>query len=346
MISPYPIHLHRYLKKKKNQFPSNLGKLFYMSFEDALWDILKKKKVKKGSVILLPEFWCGDVQNNIVSHGYKYVHYHTTDDFKVNVSEIITKLKKIKPSVLLIFHPFGITNNLIQDTSWLKNLSQKTILIEDCVHRLVDPSDIRLLTKNHLVMDSLRKAIPLQGSNVYGNREFFDFRPDLINGSFFYSVGVVFLWAVMQIFLNLGMVKAGHKIMQIGYDLIGDSTDGAGGWSVFDYFQQFVDYDKVKEVKTMQIKFYEKELGRFQKRLYAPHDRALMKSYPMVFPKKKGERLMEYLKIYGLMTKFELDDSAWSSRMKVIGLPVGLHLKTNDIRYIINIVKKGLLFTD
>lgn len=334
--------MFKYLKTEKNVFPSDLKRLFYMSFEDALWDMLKKKKVKKGSIILLPEFWCGDVQNNIISHGYKYVHYHVTDDFKVNDREIISKLKDLKPAVVLVFHPFGITNSLLKDISWLKYLPKESILLEDCVHRLVDPKSIRLITKNHIVMDSLRKAIPLQGGNIYGNPEFLNFKQDIINSSFFYSIGVVLFWALMQLFLNLGMVRVGQKMMKIGYDLIGDSREGAGGWTIFDYFQDYIDYEKVEKVKVMQIALYEKELGRFQKRFYDRKDRGLMKSFPVVLPLGKGEKFLEYLRKHGLMTRFELDDSAWSSRKKVIGLPVGLHLRTPDIRYIANVVKRGL----
>lgn len=341
MISPHPINLYKYLKSEKNILPRNLGHLFYMSFEDALWDILKKKRIKKGSVILLPEYWCGDVQNNITSHGYKYVHYHVTDDFKVNVREIISKIKKINPAVVLVFHPFGITNDLMKDTSWIKYLPEKTILIEDCVHRLVDPKEIKLVTKNHLVMDSLRKVIPLQGSNVYGQKEFLDFKPDAINSSFFYSLGVVFLWGLMQFFLNIRLIKMGERLMKIGYDLIGDSQEGAGGWAMFDYFQKYINYDKVRRIKTMQALFYEKELKKYQKRLYLPSDRGLMKSFPIILPLEKGESLLKYLRKHGLMTKFELDDSAWSEKQKVIGLPMGVHLKKKNIVWITNVIKKG-----
>jgi hypothetical protein len=312
-----------------------------MSFEDALWDILKKKRMKKGSVILLPEYWCGDVQNNITSHGYKYVHYHVTDDFKVNVREIISKIRKINPAVVLVFHPFGITTSLMNDTTWVKYLPENTILIEDCVHRLVDPKDIKIVTKNHLIMDSLRKVIPLQGSNVYGNKEFLDFKPDIINASFFYSLGVVVLWALMQFFLNIGLIKLGERIMKIGYDLIGDSIEGAGGWYIFDYFQKYIDYEKVKKIKTMQVLVYEKELKKYQRRLYSPSDRGQLKSYPMTLSSERGERILKYLRSHGLMTKFELDDSAWSAKQKVIGLPLGVHLKKKDITWIVNIIKKG-----
>jgi hypothetical protein len=342
MISPNPVNLYKYLRLRINKIPNNIGRLFYMSYEDGLWDILRKKDVKKGSKILVPEFWCGDVEVNIKAHGYKVVHYPISTSLKVNVREFKSILKKIKPEVVIVFHPFGITSNLSEDTSWVKLLGDNTILIEDCVHRIVDPEKIVFLTGKHLVIDSLRKVIPLQGSVVYGKKEFLDFRPDLINGAWWYSVKVVFYWIMMQLCLSIGKVDNALVYMDKGYALIGDNWEGAGGWLIFNLLNRFIDFDRIRKIKERQVLYYEKNIPKKYRIAYGSKDRGELKGFPLFLNNWEGKKLLFYLKKNNVMTRFELIDSKWSRNDKAIGLPIGPHLKDKDIEFIGLMVKKNL----
>ena len=58
MISMKPIFLWKYLKLKKNTLPDNIRRLFYLSWEDALWDILEKKNIKKNIKKLTKKTLC------------------------------------------------------------------------------------------------------------------------------------------------------------------------------------------------------------------------------------------------------------------------------------------------
>lgn len=342
MISPNPIKLYKYLGFKLNKVPSGLSRLFYLSFEDVLWDILVRKKVKKGATIMTPEFYCGDVEVNMANHGYKVVHYPVSKYFKINVRKLLPLVQKIKPDVLVIFHAFGITNNFFENDKWLKYLPEKTILVEDSVHKIIEPEKIRIKRKNHIVIDSLRKVIPLQGSVVYGKKTFLNFNTDYANYPWRYSLKVMFLWLIMQFHLNRGGVALAHQYMMRGYDLIGDSQTGAPGLPVFDLAQKMIDYGKVKSRKAEQVLIYEKNLSKFRERFYRVEDRREMISFPLVFTPENGRKFLSHLRRKGILVRYQLDDCRWSRSRKAIGLPLGMHLKNSDIELIAKIALNAL----
>lgn len=342
MISPNPIKLYKYLRLKINRIPLGLSRLFYLSFEDALWDILAKKNIAKGSAILVPEFYCGDVEVNMANHGYKVVHYPVSKYFKINVRKLSAQINKTKPEVLIIFHAFGITNNILEDNDWLKKLPEKTILIEDSVHKIVEPKKVKIRKHNHILIDSLRKVIPLQGSVVYGKENFLNFSTDIINSSWGYSIKVVFLWLLMQFHLNRGRVELAHEYMMTGYDLIGDSKKGAPGIPFFGLIQKMIDYEKVKRRKEEQVLIYEKILNKFQKRFYQAGDRRELISFPLVFEPGAGRKFLGDLRKAGILVKYQLNDCEWSRKRKAIGLPLGMHLENGDIESIAQTAMKSL----
>ena len=101
-MSQKPIQLWKYLKLKRNKLPKNIGRLFYLSWEDALWDILAKKNVKKNSIVLVPEFFCGDVEDNIRAHGYKIAFYPVSSKLITTNKQLAESILRYKPTVLII----------------------------------------------------------------------------------------------------------------------------------------------------------------------------------------------------------------------------------------------------
>lgn len=75
MYSHKPINLYKHLKLQKTKGSSKYARLFYLSWKDALWDLCAKHKLKPGSVVLTPSWYCRDVENNITTHGYQVRHY-------------------------------------------------------------------------------------------------------------------------------------------------------------------------------------------------------------------------------------------------------------------------------
>lgn len=352
MISLKPICLWKYLKFERNKIPKNVGRLFYLSWEDALWDILIKKKIKKGSTVLVPEFFCGDVENNIRNHGYKIAYYPVNSRLTTSPKQLIRTIHKYSPEVLVILHPVGISNQLFRQNYWVKLLKPETILIEDSVHKIVDPDKICFIKQNHFIIDSLRKVVPLQGSVVYAQKNEVDFTEPSPFQALGYAIKANLLWVVMQIFWNLSnwshqsnlsnwfSLKA-NQIMKIGYDLIGDSVLPARGLFVFNSLQQFIDFEKIRQIKRKQVEFYEHKLTNFPKNIfqkisYSESDKGELMAYPLVLPINIADKTLKQIQDRGLLLNFELNDSVWSKKYKIIYLPLGPHLKKRDLEEVIN----------
>ena len=199
MIPQKPIFLWKYLGFKKNVLPKSVKRLFYLSWEDGLWDILEKKNVRKGSVILVPEFFCGDVENNIKNHGYKIRYYFVSENLQTTDRQLLSAINKFEPKVIIIHHHVGIFNLLLSYKNWSKYVDNSIILIEDCVHRIVEPNQLKFIKQNHFFIDSLRKVVPLQGSVVYGQKNDLNFKQPPFYHSPLYSLKVHLLWIMMNL---------------------------------------------------------------------------------------------------------------------------------------------------
>lgn len=355
MISQKPIRLWKYLRFKKNKRPKNVGRLFYLSWEDALWDIFSKKNVKKGSTVLVPEFFCGDVENNIRAHGYKIAYYPVSPKLTATNKQLTESVLRYKPTVLIIINAVGIRNQFFDDISWVKNLDKNSVLVEDSVHLTIQPSQLKFYKKNHFIIDSLRKVVPLQGSNLFARKNDLNFSAPPLFQSLGYATGVTFWWFLMNFFWNLAHLTnesnlsnwftcKAQRTMKIGYDLIGDSFLPARGWPIFDFFQQFLDVDKIKSVKRKQVEFYEEKLANlpkdiFQKAHYTDRDKTELMAYPLVLPLKSAAATLKKIRSQGLLLNFELNDNQWSKKQKIIYLPLGMHVKESHQQKIINVLK-------
>lgn len=335
-----PIFLWKYLKSTPNPILKDVKRMFYLSWEDALWDILKKKNVKKNSIVLVPEFFCGDVENNIRNHGYKVAYYPVSDSLKTTTKELTKAMVRNSPSVLVIFHMIGIENSLMKDQEWLKNLKKETILIEDCVHQIIDINKIKFLRKNHLFINSLRKVVPLQGSFIYGKKEDLLFEAPAFYQSFFYSLKVHFLWLLMNVFWLIKLPKLANYYMKVGYNLIGDSLKPAPGFIIFNWLERFINNEKIKEVKKNQIEIYEKRIKSNVP--YTQKDKRELIAYPIVLSLNKAGKILTQIRKNGLYLNFELNDSQWSKKQKIICLPLGPHLKDEDINNICQIILQSI----
>ncbi len=340
MVSIQPIQLWRYLGLKRNKIPKGISRLFYLSWEDALWDLLLKKNVPKGSYILVPEFYCGDVENNIRTHGYNIARYPVARDMTTGKKDFIDAIRKCNPSVVVIFHAFGISNRLLDKTLINKYINPEVILIEDSVHRIVNPDEIKILKENHFIVDSLRKVVPMQGANVYGRKEDLNFKEPAVTQSLAYSLAVHSMWLQMVICWNLGFYKQAENLMVRGYDLIGDSQLPSKGFFLFKQINKFVRHDKIEATKERQIKIYEKYIKT--EVAYRKTDRKKMRGYPLVLEHKYATRVLESLRKHGLAVRFELDDGVWSKKQKIVSLPVGLHTADTQIMRIAGLVKKSI----
>lgn len=331
-----------------------------MSWEDALWDFLLYFKLAKNPTILVPEFFCPDVVNNMMDHGLQPINYHVEKNLQPSSADFIKKIKQTNPDIVVIFHPVGMTNPLFKQTDkWLPLLSQETIIIEDCVHRVIDPDQINLLTKRHIVMDSLRKVSPLPGSNVYTHpsvkmsktRSFL---------TWWYELEVVAWWLIFQILMNISTLinysrwnswwnLRAEWAMLKGYDKIGDSRLAGNGWPIFSMLARHIDFDKIRKCKIQQAQFYQKLLSKiwdqniFFKIKIDEKDFSQLRGYPLGIEIKYADQVLQKLRKNNLLVRFELTDCIWSQKQKIVYLPLGPHLKMEQIEEIGEITAKGSL---
>jgi len=128
-----------------------------------------------------------------------------------------------------------------------------------------------------------------------------------------------------------------------GYDLIGDSYLPSRGFFLFDLIQQFVNYDKIGRIKKIQIGFYENKLYKYLaiKIPYSDKDKNQMRAWPLVLPVNRAYKVLNFLRGNNLKVRFELNDSVWSEKQKIIYLPLGPHLNTRNLTDICDLVIKS-----
>jgi len=345
MISVQPVINLKYFQFKKNKLPNGVKELFYLSWEDALWDILIKKDIVKKSTILIPNFYCKDVEKNIQRHGYKIAYYKIKSNLSADKKSFTSSIAKYKPNVIVIFHPVGITSNLLENTNWLIDVTRDSILIEDSVHRTANPNDLKILKKNHFIIDSLRKVVPLQGARIFGRSEDLDFNVPPIFQSIFYAFKVNALWLLMLISWTLGMYKLAEKLMIQGYDLIGDSKLPARGLFINKFLSDRLNISYLQRCKEKQVNYYEKELNKILpvKLHILIDDKKHLRGFPVILPKKHANEILLASKRGGLFVRFELDGSEWAKKQKIIYLPLGIYMTEKQQEKVCDLIKSAIL---
>lgn len=328
MISVQPILSIKYFQLRANKLPKGIKRMFYLSWEDALWDILLKKNIAKGSYVLVPNFYCLDVVENIKNHGYKPVCYQIRKNLTASKKDFTNKITKYKPKAVIVFNPVGITSNLFDDTRWLKNALKQSILIEDSVHNIINPSKVKIIKKNHFVIDSLRKVVPLQGSNLYGRRQDLNFLPPGTFQSFFYKIKVCIYWFLMVIAWSFKKFSIAEKLMLKGYKIIGDSMLPASGPFISSFLSMRINIKEIEAIKKRQVELYEFALKNKLpvRALMSEADKGKLRGYPLILPNYKASKIIEAFRKKKVFVRFELDEFGWSQKYKIIYLPLGIQM--------------------
>lgn len=351
MISTQPVGIHHYLSLRKTEVKEGTYSSFYCSWEDALWDLLEIFSIPKNAKILVPSFFCMDVIENMKSHHLRPIYYPMDKYFTTAPKLFNQLLKEHQPKVVVIFHPVGMTNKLFTSLSeWKQSLPPSSILIEDCVHRIVNAQKIQFISERHFIIDSLRKVVPLAGSNLYHQNNLVKNKSAKRNNfqTSMYRLKVLFLWAYFQILLSLGnvfsnlkckqffLLKA-EKMMQRGYDIIGDNYQAATGWWFMSLLAKFINHAYIANCKVKQVKLYNSKL---RSAVNSPHifffpidtnDYSYLRAFPVGVYTQHADEIIEKIRSTGILVKSELDGCPWTKDHKVVYLPLGPHLSLADI---------------
>ena len=350
MYALQPTKIWRYLAFKQLVVPSSFRRFFYTSWEDAMWDLLQFFNGSDNSICLVPEFFCMDVVNNMETHGLSCIFYPVDTQLQTDPIIFASYLIKYQPKVVIVLHTVGITNQLFaHNKSWLKYLPANALLIEDSVHRLVDPQLICLLTPRHFVIDSLRKVAPLYGSNLFGDASTLrNFKQSAWWLTLSYQLKVFWWWWLFQLHLHIAVLPMlkrhnrwwntqAQKYLQKGYDLIGDSERAAPGPWLFKILASYLSVTTIEKIKIQQVARYLSLLKSCwtNSNLYYIHfdqaDAGKLRGFPIGISSTNADQLLLQLQKNQLAWKYELDDCPWSKRQKIIYLPLGPHIELNEV---------------
>lgn len=331
-----------------------LDQLFYLSFEDALWDFLKHKvdkvvskknyfatnKTDSKAVVLFPDFFCVDVWENCKNHGYKIATYKVEDDLTVRTEVFWKSVKQYNPDVVFIFHTFGIQNQLLNQDLFKKFAGW---VIEDAVHRLIKPAELTLYSNRHIVIDSTRKLTPLPGSCIWAQKGVLDYMPQGVTLQTQEDAKKALnFWSEFQQLLSSGdftEVQHAYQLLNSGDNLIGDSELSITLDSNYLAKRNYFNYLLIQQTKRQHYELYEQLLATIlrDERFvinwsrppdFLPHDLAF---YPLILKSDYAFLLKDYLLQNYIQTFVEFSDSPWAINKNILCLPLGPHVSTQQV---------------
>jgi hypothetical protein len=340
MIQYYQPFLLPFLGSKKSKLSDGLKRYYYHSFEDALWDLFINKHIPKGAVILIPDFYCMDVVGNIQTHGYIPVFYPVDAHFQIAPRKLNAYIESHHPSVVILFHACGIANRTLTP-SWITT-HKNTLIVEDCVHRLVNPAGVNIMSDNHFVIDSLRKVSPLPGSFLYGTQKGLLFSQS--NARCAYYILSSFFWYVLfrtvlciSAILNWphGSIWAHETLLKRHDDIIGDNSVPAAGLPQIGSLTQWFAYKKISKHKTNQVALYRTLTATLPRLFYPIHipedDFGGLHVYPVGMERIPPDFIKQLHRL-GIVIWCKFEDAPWSKRTHVLFLPLGFHISDKEIR--------------
>lgn len=339
---------------ERQKWPSSVTTEFYISFEDALWSLLPRLGYKKGAVMLFPDFYCPDVLDNIRAHGYIVKTYPLEKNLGFSLEKVENAILRHKPDIFVDFAPAGI-HSWISDAIFRK-LPFHALLILDRVHSIIEPAP-EFFPKNDrtLLINSYRKVSPFPGSHAVYSRSV---RPAKRAKSFIYNLKGIVHWYYYLAFLKLAkVIRSPHLVvnmaehrLRVHDNHIGDAITSSPLPKFFEWLPSHINVRLIKAVKAEQANQYlgslSKHLGTHSRHIYLPYNSSdnfsEARGFPLILTEPYAKAFIRECLTHGLVVYPQLEDAVWSKKRKLILLPLGPHLKTNDIRNIAQIASKAL----
>jgi len=360
-MRPYvlqPFRFFPYLGTKKLVWPKGIETLYYLSFEDALWDLLPRLGYKRNSVIFVPRFYCKDVAENMRNHGYTVVVYPQNDDYSYNVKEIMTLVEEYSPDVFVEFQIAGMRSTLLSEIE--RKLSLRTLIVSDRVHEFVYPHmDYFPHSDRHLIISSYRKVSAFNGSLAVFTR---NYRKGSNKLPLAYTLHVLWLWSLFMIFTKASYLLSSIKLAKIAdktlakhNDLIGDSLVSAPLPMFFAKIYSYFAIEKIFEVKMSQYRRYLDALSaEFEKYSWLDELSTIeeinygrVRGFPIFIREGKVVDFLASAEKMGLLLFTQLDDLMdKGQKFRLVLLPLGPHLSDSALKNIIKRVKKALTLTN
>lgn len=359
MINYYQPFLLPFLRAQTYRLPEGISRTYFVSFEDALWVLLRTRNIPKNSVILIPNFYCMDVVRNIKAHGYRIEYYPLDDHFQITEKELQRYVTAHRPRLLIIFHACGITSSAKDAIGRILAGDRKLIVVEDAVHRFINPHTVSLASARHYCIDSLRKVSPLPGSFLYRRSDSPPIKPDPMRREWSYVLLSLAYYALFFACNTLGTMIANPSLIVYAHttilrkhdDLIGDSIGGYAGNPIFSRIHRHSNFESVEQMKEAQVSRYEALLAPLISRYslwytirIPQNSRKHLHAFPIGLKHPQLSPVMDAIQSaligLGIPVWFKFPDSPWSNKRGALFLPLGFHMRQTDILRVIAALEK------
>jgi len=262
---------------------------YFTYSREALIEILKFNKISSGDEILLPNYLCSTVIENIFSITENIKYYTINDSLSYSKSEV-SGLISNKTRLIIFVDYFGVETRVDKDLE-LELKNNKIIIVKDSSHSFLSLVN-RNFNKDYqydYLISSIYKNIPLQvGSIATGS---FDKAYNFINLSILIQRYIVlFLKNIICFFGQNGFINKNMKNISISS---GAPVDYYYGFNAIKFYQKILFHINFRKIIAEKQDLVNKFNGFFSSNLtYKPlftqevMDQNILQAYPVLFKDK------------------------------------------------------------
>ena len=324
----------------------------FISFEDALWNYLNRNPLKN-KAILVPDFFCTDVTSRLEERGFNIIWYSLNIDLTFSEEQFLSSFssENIKASVgaLFIYYPLGNRDG-VPACSWFRaQLGDSVLLIEDCADCLLEPQQVLLLDENHIIIDSLRKILPMQGARLFSLRaSVYQISPLSLFNSYFLKTGVLhFLYSFIHIITEFFPLKLllqwKWALFGMHSDSIGTNYQGIRKGLFSPYLLSCISIHKFKEKRQQVVTWYQENVSDIEIKtnfhiIPFPHNQGEARF--IVLSGEKGSLLTiaDQLEKKSVFVDIHFDDSPRAINTDYLLLPIQLTMTKKEVDFICNAI--------
>jgi hypothetical protein len=325
----YPTLFWKFLRGKKPVLREGVAKAEFLTFADSLWALCLSQKIPKKSVILLPNFYCSDVTKFFTKIGYRFEYYELDKNLQVVESSLKKMISFHNPSIIILLDALGIRCNLARDSKWIvEQCSKGRYVIEDRVHSLLNPADVRTHHERHITIDTLYKVSPFLCSRIFGKEKIINLLKDTQTG-YWYGMKTIFVHSAYQFLLHLAYLlknnnlqKQAEKVLTVLCERVIGFSKKPGKTSVLNqYFADHICYQKINDYKQKefqsQIQLFNTTSFLSNNSLLMPfqkNEAMLLRGVPLYIENEKVLTFITEARNNHMLISIELGDSPWAQK--------------------------------
>ena len=324
---------------------------YFLSFEDALWRYLRALPLAK-KTMLVPDFFCSDVTSRLIDRGYKIATYPLDSNLcfdKEAFTSVINQNQDI--GAVIIYYPLGDRSS-VPSVHWFRErLDTDTLLIEDLADVVLDlaqddPSWHTPIDRHHIIIDSFRKNLPLQGARLFSLTKCGDLaEPFTIDEAWYLTKASAlhFTYSLCNLigdFFNLKAIRTlKWTLFGLHSDLIGSFNNGARACFLTELLFSTINLSVLKQARQVVLQQYQAQNPFIDSKQYQllPQNQTPDVAIEIRFPVLRGpkgtlSKLANELEQDEIFVDIHFDDSPRANAFDFLLLPLHPHYTKEDIQ--------------